>query len=91
MFSNTEKSSIIKLVGHRNSILSIDSKGDHVVSGGEDFLLKVWDLKRKKETMFEDHMGAVTHAMIFDEHIISGGRDKKIIVRSFDKMKDLDE
>lgn len=91
LFSKTEKPVTIKLVGHTDSILSIDAKSDHIMTGSEDFLTKIWDLKGKKVHTFEDHMGGVTNSWILDDYLISGGRDKKIIVWCFDWYKDLND
>lgn len=80
LFNKSEKPISIKLVGHTDSIRAIDSSGDFVMTGGQDFMVKLWDLKAKKAHTFSDHMGWVTHLKILDNYLVSGGNDKHIRV-----------
>ena len=42
------KPSVIKLMGHNDTIRGLDSLGEYVLSGGEDNMVKLWNLSNKK-------------------------------------------
>ena len=83
-FSRSAKPVNIKLVGHTDTIKSLDVMGDYILTGSEDSLVKFWDIGRERALTFTEHMNDVTHTLILPNHLVSGGIDKHVNVRTFD-------
>ena len=43
------------LVGHKKMITALDAKDGLIVTGSKDYLVKVWDINKKKAYTLEKH------------------------------------
>ena len=73
----------MKLTGHTNTIRSIDTIGNNVLTGGEDNQAIIWDIKTKKGRKFTEHMNWVTKVCLLEEYAVSGGSDRAIWIRNY--------
>jgi WD40 repeat protein/serine/threonine protein kinase len=73
----------IRLVGHRggDTSMAFAPDGDHVVTGGQDGVVRLWDLRTGKEVRrFKGHVGFVSGLAVGPglRHVLSGGWDKTL-------------
>ena len=79
----------LQLKGHKSAIWSLfENSEGYLFSGGSDNIIKMWDIKNRKETPlinFKGHKGAVYSICEFETNkIISGADDMVIKIWQFD-------
>ena len=69
--------------GHVEGVWALAADTLRVVSGAQDRMVKVWDMKGKCERTFTHHTAPVTCIGLSDERMCSGGEDGEVRMYTF--------
>ncbi|MFH1877415.1 MAG: AAA family ATPase, partial [Candidatus Omnitrophota bacterium] len=84
-FTITELEAALK--GHTDTVWSLTTHGEKLVSGSNDRTIRVWDLASGKVKILKGHTDAVWSLTTHGEKLVSGSADKTLRVWDLDEDK----